>query len=148
MNKIETTIEINASPEKVWATFSDFTSYPKWSSFIEKIEGNLEIGMRLEVLLKPPGKDKGTTFKPKVVKVESNKEFRWLGKLGGVGFLFVGEHYFVFETAGNGTRVTHGEKFKGLLVPLMGKVLASTKIGFENFNKALKSRVESRQNRF
>lgn len=41
---------------------------------------------------------------------EPNKEFRWQGKLAGLPGLFTGEHYFIFEDAGEGrTKLLHGE---------------------------------------
>ena len=137
MNSIQTSIEISATPQKVWGVFSDFASYPKWSSFIEQIEGS-----RLKLKLKQPNHNKGVEFTPLLLKVEPNKEFRWLGKLGGIPFLFVGEHYFLFENSDQGTKLTHGEEFQGLLVPLLTKMLKETKVGLENFNLALKQRVE------
>jgi hypothetical protein len=36
------------------------------------------------------------TFKPTILTLESNKEFRWKGKLGITG-IFDGEHYFILE---------------------------------------------------
>jgi len=142
MNKIETSINIKATPEEVWRVFSSFPTYPEWSSFIESIKGDLEVDSTLEIALKPPNKDKATIFKPKILKVDPTKEFRWLGKFGGINFLFVGEHYFIFEKAEEGTKLTHGEKFKGILVPVLKNMLLDTKKGFENFNQALKERSE------
>jgi len=69
MNKIETTIEINANPDSVWQVFSDFDSYPKWSSFIESIKGEIKVGAKLTVLMKLPGKAKGATFSPEAIAV-------------------------------------------------------------------------------
>lgn len=34
------------------------------------------------------------TFKPKILIVEPNKEFRWKGKLG-INGIFDGKHYFI-----------------------------------------------------
>jgi len=76
----------------------------------------------------------GSQFKPTVLKVDSQKEFRWLGKLALGGYcsrstgdwllisvlsllfcrLFDGEHYFVLEDDIEGTKLRHGEKFSGL----------------------------------
>lgn len=143
MDKIETTIKINATPEKVWEVFIDFAHYPKWSSFIENIEGEPELGSKIKALLRTPGKNKGVVFTPRIIKIDPTKEFRWLGKLGGLNFLFIGEHYFIFEKTEGGTKLIHGERFKGMLVPFLGNLLSKTVIGFENFNNALKTEVES-----
>lgn len=83
------------------------------------------------------------TFRPKVLKVEPNREFRWLGHLLIPG-VFDGEHFFIIETLDlNRVRFIHGEIFRGILVPLFGKMLdGSTRQGFEAFNQALRTRVE------
>ena len=58
------------------------------------------------------------TFRPTVLKVEPNREFRWLGHLLFPG-LFDGEHIFTIEPLGEGhVRFTQREVFTGLLVPL------------------------------
>lgn len=82
------------------------------------------------------------TFKPEVLKVDVNKEFRWKGKLLLKG-IFDGEHYFQLMDLGDGTtHFVHGESFIGLLVPLMGGALTKTKMGFELMNEALKRECE------
>lgn len=142
MYNIQTVIEINATPDKIWQVLTNFPDFPKWSQFLLKIEGKPEIGTRLNVRIND-GKST-MTFKPKLIIVEAQQELRWLGSLGGMGFLFSGEHYFQFEEAKAGvTRMVHGENFSGWLAPLLWKSLDSnTRAGFELFNQALKARVE------
>lgn len=141
MQHIETEILINASPEKVWAVLTDFEHHPKWNPFIKSIEGEKAVGKQLKVAIQPPGGG-GMTFKPEVLAFEANKEFRWKGKLLVKG-IFDGEHYFRLADAGNGaTRFSHGEKFSGFLVALMGSMLDKTKAGFELMNEALKKECE------
>ena len=84
------------------------------------------------------------TFKPTVLRAEPNRELRWIGHLLMPG-LFDGEHYFLIEGHdGNETRFVQGERFTGVLVPLMGLLglFPKTIRGFEEMNEALKSRVE------
>ncbi|MCH7859646.1 MAG: SRPBCC domain-containing protein [Candidatus Marinimicrobia bacterium] len=142
MKEIHTEIEINASPERIWKVLTDFPAYPEWNPFVREIDGQLVTGAKLKVLLQPPG-GKGMTFRPKVLKVEPNREFRWLGHLLIHG-LFDGEHFFIIEALDlNRVRFIHGEIFRGILVPLFGKMLdGSTRQGFEAFNQALRTRVE------
>ena len=109
--------------------------------FIKSISGIQEEGEKIIVSLQPP-KGKGMTFKPTILKFEENKEFRWKGKLGVKG-IFDGEHYFkLFEIGNNQTKFIHGEEFSGVLIPLMGKVLKNTKVGFELMNESLKNECE------
>lgn len=70
-------------------------------------------------------------------------ELRWLGKLGPGG-LFDGEHSFVLTLNPDGTtRLTHGERFTGVLVALLKGTATKSHAGFDAFNRALKQRVES-----
>lgn len=143
MKEIRTEITIDATAERVWKVLTDFTSFPQWNPFITSAEGELTPGQTLTIRLQSPG-GKGMTFKPKVLVAEPNKELRWLGRLGMPG-IFDGEHYFVIEAADNsGIRFIHGEKFRGVLVPILSLMgmLNNTLQGFSNLNQALKDRAE------
>ena len=141
MKNIRTEILINTDITKVWDVLMDFNSYPKWNPFITSISGEPKLGNRLTVSINPPG-GKGMTFKPNILTLESNKEFRWKGKLG-INGIFDGEHYFILEfLENNKTKFIHGEKFSGLLVPLVGKMLDKTKKGFQLMNESIKNECE------
>ena len=142
MKKLRTEIEIQASAERVWQLLTDFPSFPQWNPFIRKASGNIRVGERLEVKLQPSGAS-AMTFRPTVLKVEPNREFRWLGHLLVRG-LFDGEHIFTIEPLGEGrVRFTQREVFTGLLVPLFARGLdTDTRRGFEEMNQALKARAE------
>jgi hypothetical protein len=141
MKEIQTQIVIQATPEKIWKVLMDFDHYADWNPFIKSISGEKKVGSRLTAFLQPPGEN-GMTFKPKVMECKVNQEFRWLGKLWGGGF-FNGEHYFILQDLGdNSVQFTHGEKFTGILVGMLGGMLKNTKNGFEAMNRALKERAE------
>lgn len=141
MKEIITEITIDANISTVWKVLMDFENHPKWNPFIKSISGEKIVGKKLEVFIKPPDGN-GMTFKPVILKLDVNKEFRWKGKLGVPG-LFDGEHFFILEPIeGNKTKFVHGEKFSGLLIPLLGKIFDKTAIGFDQMNKALKSKCE------
>jgi len=138
---IETSIDINASPARVWAVLTDFAQMPAWNPFITSIAGEVSEGARLSVRVVPPGKS-GMSFRPTVLAVRPARELRWLGHLIVSG-IFDGEHYFLLEPlAGDRTRFRQGEKFSGLLVGLLGGALAATEAGFKAMNAALKQQAE------
>ena len=139
---VYTEILINASPEKVWQEFVNFENYPSWNPFIKSLKGTPIVGNKIEAFLQPPG-NKGMVFKPKVLVFDSIKEFRWIGKLF-IGRLFDGEHVFILRDNQNGTTTfIQYECFRGVLVPLMKKMLdVNTKNGFTQMNEALKVRCE------
>lgn len=133
---IETIIEIDAAPARVWAVLTDLARMPSWNPFIRSISGEVAAGARLDVLLTPPGKA-AMRFRPTVLAVQPERELRWLGHLFVSG-LFDGEHYFLLEPIlDNRTRFTQGENFSGILVGVLGGMLATTQAGFESMNKAL-----------
>ena len=139
---ITTRIDIAADPHTVWAVLTDFASYVEWNPFMSRAEGTPEVGSRLVIRLSPSG-GRGMTFKPTVLVATPGRELRWLGKLG-VGGLFDGEHFFVLDRdTDGGTRMTHGEKFSGILVSLMGGATKNAGDGFDAFNHALKLRAET-----
>ncbi len=136
--RIETSIEIEASPKKVWSLLTDFARMGAWNPFIKSISGTLVPGGRLAVHIVPPGKS-GMRFKPTILAVNSERELRWLGRLLLPG-IFDGEHYFLLEPVGlDRTRLTQGEKFSGILVGAFGGALSATKDGFEAMNVALRA---------
>ena len=143
MKELRTEITIDAPRDEVWNAFSDLKEYPKWSSFIEKIEGSMKVGDKMDIHLNTP-KGQSMDIKPEVLENSPNEEFRWLGHLGGVNFLFNGEHYFKLVPVDESrTRFIQGERFTGLLVPFLWKNLdTDTRAGFREFNEALKKRVE------
>jgi hypothetical protein len=141
MKNIQTEILINTDITKVWDVLMNFESYPKWNPFITSISGEPKLGSRLTVSINPPGGN-AMTFKPNILTLESNKEFRWKGKLG-INGIFDGEHYFILEfLENNKTKFIHSEKFSGLLVPLVGKMLDKTKKGFQLMNESIKNECE------
>lgn len=142
MNKqIKTAIVINASRERVWNILTDFERYPEWNPFIVSIKGQLAVGNRLENTLASKGKP--FRFKPRVVAVEPNQYFAWLGSLFVKG-LFDGHHFFQLESLGsNQVNLVHGEHFSGILSgSILKKIGEETRNNFIAMNQALKQRAE------
>jgi hypothetical protein len=141
-HRIESHIDINAPPSRVWAMLTDFAEMPWWNPFIRSISGDLTPGARLSALIGPPGKS-AMRFRPTVLAVRPEKELRWKGNLFLPG-LCDGEHYFVLEPMGSGVRFIQGERFTGILVGLIRGAFSATEEGFKAMNTALKERAESR----
>jgi hypothetical protein len=139
---IHTEIGIGAPAAKVWDILAAIDKWPEWNPFA-RVSGRLQVGERLEVEIRPPGKSP-MTFRPTLVKLEPGRELRWLGHLGVPG-IFDGEHGFrvVPEDAGR-CRFEQFEAFSGLFArPILWKVEASTRVGFEAMNRMLKRRAET-----
>ncbi len=143
MKELRSHIEIEASAERVWQVLTDFAAYPEWNPFIRRVNGRPEVEERLVVRMRPSG-TRGMTFRPTVMRVEPNRQLRWLGHLLVPG-LFDGEHIFEIEELDR-DRVLfiQRESFKGLLVPLLARSLdRNTQRGFEEMNRALRERAET-----
>ncbi|HMI90065.1 MAG TPA: SRPBCC domain-containing protein [Polyangiales bacterium] len=143
-HELRTEIEIAAPPAKVWAILTDFAAYPSWNPFVVSLEGALAQGAPLVARMRPPGSARAMTFKPHVTALEAEKRFAWFGTLPIPG-LFGGEHGFELIALGpDRVRFVHGEKFRGLLIPLLRKSLdGATRAGFVAMNEALKKRAEA-----
>lgn len=140
MNTVSSTVEINATPEQVWAIFTDLPAHASWDPFITAISGPLVPGQKLNITIEPPG-GRPMSFKPTVTSVVENREVAWLGRLVMPG-LFDGAHRFTLEPTQSGTKLQQSESFSGLLVGLNRGMLQHTQQGFEQHNAALKRRVE------
>lgn len=140
MRIIENTVEIDASVDAVWRELNKTEAYGDWNPFITRLEGDFQVGSRLIVTIRPGRRQ--MTFRPTVVSVESNRTVQWLGRVGVAG-IFDGRHGFHLEPLANGrTRFTQRETFSGILVGVLGRVLADTEAGFAIMNEALRVRVE------
>jgi hypothetical protein len=120
VKELRSQIEIEAPAERVWQVLTDFAAYPEWNPFIRRVNGRPEVEEQLVVRMRPSG-TRGLTFRPTVMKVEPNRQLRWLGHLLVPG-LFDGEHIFEIEELDRGRVLfVQREVFKGLLVPLLAR---------------------------
>lgn len=138
-------ITIHAPVGRVWQILTEFKSYPDWNPFVRSLKGIPKVGARIEVMLQPPG-GKPMLFKPKVLCFEENTELRWIGNLLFPG-IFDGEHVFHLQENPDGScTFQHYERFRGIVVPLLKKMLEqNTLSGFKLLNEALKRRSEGHE---
>lgn len=138
-------VEIEATPQEVWAVLTDQAAYPDWNPLLVSSTGPMEVGGVLTNVMR--GAD-GTerTFTPTVLAAQPGHELRWLGSLGP-GNLFNGEHAFRIEQAGPGrVRLVQEETFRGVLVPpLAGWLRTDTLAQFRAMNAALAAEVVARR---
>ncbi len=139
--EIRTVIDIIAPPDVVWSVLTDRSDL-SWNPFIHRLDGDLVEGASLAITVGLE-EDGSMNFEPIVLRVEPNRELRWIGSLLIRG-VFDGEHVFRLVPMDDGsTRFQHFELFSGFLVPLFkGKLERDTRPGFEAMNEALKARAE------
>lgn len=136
--EIVTEVEIDATPAQVWALLGDPESHGDWNPFIVSMQGELAEGATLTNRLRPKA-GREMIFHPTVLRVTPERELRWLGRLF-LPRLIDGEHYFLLEPRGDGTRLVHGERFHGVLLWFIDT--RPFHADFERMNRALKTRVE------
>ena len=138
---LDTYVDINAPPQRVWEVLIDFPAWKEWNPFIPLITGKLEVGARLRITVSPPG-IKSMEFNPEVFVVQPGEKIIW----GGSFLLFVyrGDHAMLLETLpSGGTRFRQRERFRGPMVLFMGRMFKPTEQGYHQMNQALKRRVEN-----
>ena len=138
---IATEIDIVATPSQVWDVLSDFPTYGEWSNF-SRIDGVPQAGTRLK--MKMPGMSFGST----VTAATPNQKLEWAATIINEA-IFCGRHTFVLTANPDcTTHLANVETFSGALVwPLQGLFKQNEKRranGYDGFNQALKTRVESR----
>ena len=113
--RVETTIEIDAPPETVWAVMTDVARWPEWTTSVERAErlddGPLGVGSRAR--LKQP------KFPPvvwEVTELEPGRSFSWTAK--NVGVTSVGEHR-IAPHPNHGVTVTLSLRQEGPLAPVL-----------------------------
>jgi hypothetical protein len=140
-NEIRSETTIEGTPDEVWGVLSDFASYPEWNPGMAQVLGEANVGTRLHIRFQLNG-GRVMTMKPTVLVAEPGRELRWLGRLLLPG-IFDGEHRFEIHEAEPGrVRFVQGERFKGLLVPFLRKLIeVDTATTFTKVNAALAARV-------
>jgi hypothetical protein len=140
--QLASAIDIDAGPARVWQVLTDLGAYPEWNPFIVRAEGRVQPGARLTLRMQP-ATGRATTVRPTVLEATEGSRLRWRGRLVVPG-LMDAEHVFTIEPRDGGrVRLRQDERFSGVLVPLVARVLErGTLPAFLAMNEALKRRVE------
>ncbi|GAA5174644.1 SRPBCC domain-containing protein [Niveibacterium umoris] len=144
MHELRTTVDIQASPNQVWAILTDFATYPEWNPFIRAVRGEPIAGRSLNVSVVSGAAKRTRSYWPRVLSSEAPRELRWQQRMM-FGGLLEGEHRFKLVQRSDGsTRLVHSECFTGLLVPLLrDRIEREARPGFEAMNEALRLRAEA-----
>lgn len=144
MKEIRTTTDIDAPAARVWKLLADFEHWGDWNPVIPRVRGRLEVGAPVDIEL-AMGRRR-VPIKCTLLRAEPNRELRWRGPRSSLtGKLFSGEHYFALERVDDAhTRFVHGERFSGLLVPLVwSRLERMLEKRYAQVNDAVKDRSES-----
>jgi hypothetical protein len=135
--EIQTEIDIAAPPSVVWGVLTDFTGFREWNPMVTSAEGSATEGsfatLHYRSHIGVP-----LHFRVRITCSERDRELRWVGSRLGIS----GEHYFKLINQNSGTRLVHGEVFRGLLAQPLGFLFRDQVPVFEAFNEALKRMSE------
>jgi hypothetical protein len=141
-HEVSTTIEIAATPEKVWAVLADLASYPRWHPVFQAVSGQLAAGSKLTITSTIPASGRTVTVKVTVVTAEPGTELRWVSKLLGIT---ISERRFLLSPIDGGTSLVQAETYRGLGPGgSTGKLISRIQATFEAINQAIKQQAEAR----
>ena len=143
---ISTTIEIAATPAKVWAVLADLASYPRWHPVFRAVSGQLAAGNKLTITTTIPTSGHTMTVKVTVLTAEPGTELRWVSKLLGIT---ISERSFLLSPVDGGTSLVQEETYRGLgrlggrggrsTAALIDRIRGT----FEAINQAIKQQAEA-----
>jgi len=137
MLAFEASIEINATPEAVWAVLTDVQQFPEWEPNVTKVEGEATAGNKITIHTKFSDR----AFPVTVSEFTPHSRMVWSS---GMPFgLFKGARTFTLTPLNGGTKITTHEEFSGLLLPMFKGQIGDLQPTFDAFVEALKVKVES-----
>lgn len=133
-------VEVEASPEQVWAVLTDFSSYSIWNPFIYPAKGDPRPGTTLEITIHPG--TRSITYQATVVAAQPNHELAWSGRISSSG-VFDSTYTFTIEPLQAGrVRLISRETHKGLVVVLAWGLIKDIQSGLDVMTKAARNRAE------
>lgn len=140
--KIYTDIVINAPASKVWATLTDFSKMPNWSSTLKSLSGDIKNGG--SVIVKTDlGNGQVADIPRSPLIYQEGLLFGWSGEIERLPGLSDNHRYIVEAISKCQTRFIQTEEVKGLNPNITAVALANRALErYNTFNKELKKEVE------
>lgn len=140
--EVRTEIFITKPPQMVWDWLTDFESWPEWNPIVNGAQGTAALGSSLTITMRGKNGQNANTYKPTIIALDAPRLLVWRATMMA-GFLFTNSKILELVEEDGGTRLTHGETFSGLLVPIFcGKMQEMLGPMLDNMNQALKMTLE------
>ena len=139
---VTATIEIAATPERVWAVLTDLASYTQWNPVFCGASGQLAVGNRITLTTTQPANGRTMNVKVKVLAVEPATELRWISRVLGIS---TSKRSFLLSRDGGGTELRQTGTYEGLFTRFPPKTINSIETSFEAINQAVKEQAEALQ---
>lgn len=132
---VTVSVDIAATPERVWGLLTDAAGFPRWNSTVTRIEGAIEPGATLAIRVPISSR----VFTPKVIVFEPNRRMVWQD---GAAPMFQGVRDYNVIRTDAGVSFTMTETFSGVMLPLIVGSLPDFVPVFTQFAADLKRAAE------
>src|SRR5215203_1177673 len=78
---LRTSVDIDATPERVWEVLTDLPAYAEWNPFVTRAEGEWVVGRRLTVTVPPVSPFVQSNLRPTVLEVAPLRRLRTWSRL-------------------------------------------------------------------
>ena len=130
-------VSIQSSPAEIWRLLTEAKGFHRWNSTVTAIDGEIRDGQRIRIHV--PGTDR--TFTPQISGVVPDTRMTWSG---GVAPLFKGVRTFTLTPQpGGSTTFVMEERFSGLMLPLVGRMMPDMGPVFARYAADLKHEAEN-----
>ncbi len=137
-------VEFEASPEEVWAAFTDFGSadYAEWNPYLKELTGALEVGEEIGITIVQDTWEDPLQLRPRLTAVDPPWLLAWRGDLTPKGLMQTDHSFHVEVTKPGFVRFTQREEFRGKLAEFFDDATkADTRKAFRVMDEALAERV-------
>jgi hypothetical protein len=139
--RLQTSIDIDAPAERVWATLVDFGSYEAWNPFVIRVRGAPIVGEAVRLTVNLAGRKMGRTHV--VSRVEPDTTLAWTIQTQAPWWIH-GERIQRVERLGpDRCRYTNDEQVHGVMGAIVGPLMGSAvRAGLEAAGRGLKAHCE------
>ncbi|HEY0734267.1 MAG TPA: SRPBCC domain-containing protein [Herpetosiphonaceae bacterium] len=140
MKSFSAGIDIDATPDAIWAVLVDTANWPKFDPYSERIEGQPALGETITVFstLAP-----GRAFPVKITTLEQPRQMAWTNTMPLGVLKSVRSH--TIHPNGSSSRFEINEVVSGAMLAVLGGALPDLTEPFAAFCSGLKARVEDRK---
>jgi uncharacterized protein YndB with AHSA1/START domain len=115
-------INIRATPERVWSLLTDAAGFPAWNSTVQSMEGRIALGQKLRVRVPAAPK---RVFTLKVSAFDAARRMVWRS---GALPMFRGVRTFTLSPRGDGSiDFSMVEVFDGIMLPMIAGSLPDSR---------------------
>jgi hypothetical protein len=142
MRLLETSIDIEAPAQTVWAVLDELARYGEWNPMLPDIAGRTTVGGSVVTTFVRPNTPT-MKISPRITRIVPARELRWLTQAPDPS-TFSGEHIFRIEPKGDEAVTFHNDEiFRGTLVEERWPALdTNTRAAYEDVNRRLMARAE------